>query len=350
MATPPRPKRRHHVNPRFYLRAFQVQGEDGFIWRYDSASGEPLKLSIENTAVQTDYYSHINEEGLRDTEFVENFIADIEGYAAPVFMKAISNEELDDDERVIFAYFVALSWARAPATRRQTAELLAMMVESTGHAIAMDAQYFRASVRAMEDDKGTAEEDRIPDAEIERMREFIQGHEYRVDIAQEATLLSMDKLQGVAALIHEMTWTWMTAPERFEFITSDSPVARDLPSGYRNPWMGPGFLNPEIQVSLPLSPRLCWLGTWKEEMAGSIVLPKEFAKALNRLRAIHAEQYLYASSYDSGLSKLAKKYHGYGWKLTASGGGFGGKLIKTKQFKMQSKGIAQPKKGSPKQS
>jgi hypothetical protein len=107
--------------------------------------------------------------------------------------------------------------------------------------------------------------------------------------------------------------------------------------------MGPGFLNPEIQLSLPLSPRLCWLGTWNKEMAGSVMFPKEYAKALNRLRAIHAEQYLYASTHDLGLSKLAEKYREYGWKLAASGGGFGGKLIKTKQFKMQTKGIVHPK-------
>ena len=187
----------------------------------------------------------------------------------------------------------------------------------------------------------------MSDAEIERMREFIQGDEYRVDIAQEATLLSMEKLQGIAALIHDMKWTWLTAPEGFNFITSDSPVARDLPPEHHYAMMGPGFVNPEIQVSLPLSPRLCWLGTWNEEMAGSIVLPKEIAKTLNRLRAIHSEKYLYSSTYDPGLSKLAVKYREFGWKLAASGGGFKGKHIKTKQFKMQSRGILRRKYGPP---
>ncbi len=100
-----KPKRRHHVNPRFHLRAFQIEDEKGYIWRYDSTSGEALKLSIKDAAVRRDYYSYVDPEGLRDTELVENLISDIEGVAAPVFKKALAGDELSEEERMSFAFF-----------------------------------------------------------------------------------------------------------------------------------------------------------------------------------------------------------------------------------------------------
>lgn len=86
----PKPKRRHHVNPRFYLRAFEITNEEGYLWRYDSATGDALKLSIDDASVQRDYFSHVNEDGLRDTEMIENFVADVENICSPVFRKALN--------------------------------------------------------------------------------------------------------------------------------------------------------------------------------------------------------------------------------------------------------------------
>lgn len=117
-------KRQHHVNPKFYLRAFEVEGKEGYVWRYDSVSGEAIMLSTCKAARQRDYNSHVNADGLLDTEFVENFIGDVEGIVAPVLKKSLAGDELNDEERTTFAYFVALSWLRAPAARRQAAEMI----------------------------------------------------------------------------------------------------------------------------------------------------------------------------------------------------------------------------------
>ena len=106
--------------------------------------------------------------------------------------------------------------------------------------------------------------------------------------------------------------------------------------------MGPGLVNKFVVVSLPLSPRLCWIGTWNEAMPDAVVAPNNQVKSLNRLCAIHAEQYLYASTRQSSLSKLAVAYHGSGLKLKASGPGFKDEPLDVGQFKSESRGIAAP--------
>ena len=155
--TQQKPKRRHHINPRFYLRAFQAPDAEGYIWRYDTESGEILKLSIDSASVKRDYYSHVNEDGLRDTEFIENFISNIESEVAPVFKKIIAasdlTDNLTDEERLNFSYFVSLSWLRSPANRRQTAEFLGALVKSTSYAVGSDPKRYLQSYRRMEAEK-----------------------------------------------------------------------------------------------------------------------------------------------------------------------------------------------------
>lgn len=341
----PKAKRQHHVNPQFYLREFQCEEGEDLIWAYDSESGDAKKVPIKVAAVQKDYYSFVNPEGLRDTECVENFMANVEGHAATVFRKYSAASELSDDDRRIFALSVALFFARAPATRRQTAEFLAMMAKTISHASAMDAARFRESYRQMEDHKGVPDEDRVSDEEIEEIRIFMLGDGYTLEVAQEVTLLPLAHLLDMAEIIRGMTWTRIHAPEGSEFITSDSPVVREIPPQHHHPLMGPGLKNPFIRVSLPLSPNLMWLGTWDEDLPESAVARKEFVKLLNKLRAVHAERFLYSRIYRSGVGKLGAKYRDSGWKVAASG--FKTELIETRTFKSKSKGIAPPGRSPP---
>ena len=118
-----------------------------------------------------------------------------------------------------------------------------------------------------------------------------------------------------------MKWTWAESPKEIDFITSDSPTVQDLEAKFENPMIGPGLRNKHIIVSLPLSPKLCWIGTCNKDMPNHLTIPKLYVKTLNRFRAFYSEQYLYASNYQSALSRLAKKYHGAGLKLSMSGSG-----------------------------
>jgi hypothetical protein len=337
-----KPKRRHHVNPRFYLRAFQIEDEEGYIWRYDSTSGEVLKLSIGDAAVQRDYYSHVNSDGLRDTEFVENFISDVEGVVAPVFQKTLTGEELNEQERMTFAFFVALSFLRAPANRRQTAELMGMFAKTIAFKNASDPRRFQTSYRQYEKHEKIEPEDQLSDCEIEELRVSTLSDEYELNVAEQVTLLPLVHIKEMAEIVFQMKWTWANAQEGIDFITGDSPVVREIDPKHQHPMEGPGFGNKSVVVSLPLSPSLCWIGTWNEAMPDKGIATKTRVKSLNRSCAIHAERYLYASTRQSGFSKLAAKYHGPGVKLVPSGFGFKGEPMDVGQFKSESKGIAAP--------
>jgi len=95
------------------------------------------------------------------------------------------------------------------------------------------------------------------------------------------------------------------------------------------------------------------MGTWNEDMPDAAMLPKNDVKSLNRSCAIHAEQYLYASTHQEGLSKLAVTHHGPGAQFAFTGFGFKGEPMSVGQFKSKSEGIAPPqaarKKAKPKE-
>ena len=340
-----KPKRRHHVNAQFYLREFQCSEDEDCVWVYDKDSGgEAKKVPIIEAAVQKDYYSFVNSDGLPDTELIENFLADVEGHAATVFRKYVETTKLSDEERMNFAISVALFFARSPAARRQIAEVIAMRSKMISHISSTDPERFRKSYRQMEGHNSVPEEDRLSDEEIEKVRQFMLGGEYEFAVADHMTLLPLARLTEIGGAIFHMTWTRVCAPKGEEFITSDSPVVRDVSRKNRDPLTGPGFANPDIQVSLPLSPRIAWFASWNEDMPEELQITREHVKAFNLLRAFHSERHLYSSTYRPDVSKLAARCQGSGYKLAASGFGFKGReTIEAKQFKVKSAGIAPSK-------
>ncbi len=195
----------------------------------------------------------------------------------------------------------------------------------------------------MEKEQGVEDDRVLSDEEIKETRVFMLGEGYKINIADQTTLLSLLHLKVYSDTVFQMKWTWAESLKEIDFITSDSPTVQDLEPKFENPMIGPGPRNKHIIVSLPLSPNLCWIGTWNKDMPNHLTIPKLYVKTLNRFRAFYSEQYLYASNYQSALSRLAKKYHGAGLKLSMSGSGSESGSVDIGQFKSKSAGFVPPK-------
>lgn len=291
--------------------------------------------SVRNTAVEKYSYSLVTEQGERDPDTLEDMIGKIETLAAPAYRKYLNQEPLSQDDRDAFAIFVSMMHLRARVMRRLAAEILAAQLRTIGYAYAADDAAWEQSMAEFEKKHGA-----VDDGFSERMRKLMldpAGIKY--SIAQEVTApLALHQLKEIGQVINRMTWTRLSS-DTVDFITSDSPVGLFLPSKFRGPHVGEGLAVPGIEVTLPLSPRLCWLGTWEKDAVEEMALSRANTKEMNRLRALHAERFLYSREHDSGIQKLAVKFWGMGTHLAPSGPGFDGKPMDVGQFNIQTTGF-----------
>ena len=121
-------KKRAHYIPRFYLTGFVDPRNKPYLWLCEKGNLDIRKSTAANIAVRKKYYSFLMPEGEQDLEIFEDVLAKIEGRAAPVFRVIGQRQSLSDQERVIFAIFLAFIMVRVPNYRenveRATADFM----------------------------------------------------------------------------------------------------------------------------------------------------------------------------------------------------------------------------------
>jgi hypothetical protein len=111
-------KKRHHYIPCFYLNGFIDPANEPFIWVYQKGESQIIKATAANIALEKHYYSFTTPTGAKDSETFENALSEIEGKAAPLIEKIKKHQTLDNDDRAIFAAFLALMMTRVPNYRK----------------------------------------------------------------------------------------------------------------------------------------------------------------------------------------------------------------------------------------
>ena len=262
-------KKRHHTQPKFYLRRFAVpstrKGEPEGFWVYRRGQGAPQWLPAATVCIHTHFYSYVDDSGNRNA-VVEDLLGEVESAVAPVVERLVSGGfgALDNRERNQLALFVALAYARTPKTRRTVVEAVERSEVSKLKELAEDEARLAASVAQFNAARaGTLTAD---DA-----RGFI-----RDIVSGEAGLRLGDKGQiayplmsvvPLCALFMRMNWRLLRAPPGGAFVTSDDPVVLAGPAGDEDP-----FKSGRLEVTLPLDPQHCLLLTWAGP-AADIVAP-----------------------------------------------------------------------------
>jgi len=154
-----------------------------------------------------------------------------------------------------------------------------------------------------------------------KLYDFIRDKtKYTIEVRREATLKALTVSDRLQHLFFEMGWTVLESKEQ-HMITCDSPLTRAAPSETIHPVRGDaGFLNKNVQVTLPLSPTRCILLRWRNDVSGRPVsISKASARLLNGQRAYYAERFLYAFERDNGIMRLAQKHRNHGHRMRPSG-------------------------------
>lgn len=288
--------KRHHYVPEFLLRRFSEDpsNKKSLLWRLPTKSGKPERANPRNEAVIGHFNTFVFEDGRKDAS-AEEVLSQIDGAAAEAIKQLTETGELDDEQRLILAFFIVLAKSRTPLGRswlRFTDELAAKTM--------MEARLSRPDGFAAFWNRATGEE--LSDDEAEKMRVELLGDLTEGNVVIESghsrevamMFMALDKTAPIAA--ERLTWTLLRAPTGSQFILGDTPLALYDPAP-RIPEGGVGFLSSEqVQTTLPLDPGCCLLLTPGEKPWDQTVAKPEFVEDINLRSYAWAQQAIYGSS------------------------------------------------------
>ena len=274
-----------HTVTRSYLAAFCDPGlSRPSVWVVDLRQNKIRRAAPRNVATEIDYYSRTLPDGTLG-DGVEKVLARVETETAAIIKKLRAGDfSLTGDDRGILAIFVAFMLVRVRAFR--------LCVESAG------AEVMTAYLRMSAGQPDYFEEHFIRRHGLAMTPE--RAAEYRQAVSQATVTVDHESslryiLQSALVLesiLSRMGWTFLVA-KGVPFITGDTPVTKSSAKvDLRRPV---GLSDSDIEVTFPISPSVCLLARWANDLRVRQVGDAEVAR-VNRDRVRYAHEQVFASS------------------------------------------------------
>jgi len=296
-------KKRHHYISRFYLEGFIDPNNKPYIWVYEKGNPNIIKATAGNIAVQKHYYAFTTPEGEKDSETFENLFAEIEGKVAPILKKIKDHEILNDQERFLFAIFLAFTMTRVPSYRENIERATGELIKKINMILASHPTGFKSMIKKFERDTGS--KIGMP---IEDFQKFVLDGEYDVKVNSQFSLgMVTPSAKEFAPIFYRMNWAFLEATHDYKFVGSDNPLFFIDPTHDPRSFYGVGLLNKNVEVSFPISKDLMFLGTW-QKLEGYKHCDNRLVKEMNRRTVISALRFVFSSQYSDGLHRLVQKH------------------------------------------
>lgn len=288
----PMTKRQHHCVPRFLLEHFATAGDSADqVYVFDLDEHRRWLAGPHVSARRRDYY-RIDVAG-EDPNAIEDLLGRIETEAAPGVRSLVETGRLptgEDLDRLL--RFMAVLGARVPGARDAIAEPMARLGEDLLAILLATPDRWERFVQEQKE-KGI---DVSGYPSYEQVKEGFEGGGFEIQLNQNIGIGAMLQMAGVIeSLLHARNWSVAVAPADGPFlITSDRPLTiswtRPVPAFY-----GPGFAMRDTEVTIPVSPTVGLLGSFKG--LPSQFTPSEHQVALFNGRTLDsATRFLFSSS------------------------------------------------------
>lgn len=297
--------RRNHYVPEFYLKSFvlPIPGHrKPKIWVYDKEGGPPRQQSPKDTAVMSDIYTIRNVEGVQP-HFLEQAFAECESAVKPILERwKEPGAKPVVKEILVVSEFLAYLYLRVPRTIDAIKQFFVNSSIINMENLARDPERLSKACEWLKSNK----QSNLTMAELQDLAGNVERRfEIKVDdtFALAATLR---RFETVEKHLRELYWCLSTAPPASEFISCDSPLVvvfrEDNKMG-----LGGGFGHPNVEVSFPLSPKVCLTldrrtNLKRKSLGDSAVLE------LNRRAAALAERYIFSAQKSEYVHKLVKAF------------------------------------------
>ncbi|MCP3732995.1 DUF4238 domain-containing protein [Sphingomonas sp. MG17] len=296
-----RTKDQHYV-PRLHLRHFRGEAPKNMVWTYSKSRGTVRPSRVEETGFKRNFYSVQTDDGVYNDD-LDNALSDIENKAAPVYERLLAGEIPQGQDRADFASFVATCYSRSPAMVRGYAESVARMNVLELRLQATKPARFNRLMDEMQRDTGLVVEDR------DALMAFVNDpSRYHIGVSEKLGLQSVALADELAPILFRRYWNIVTAVGD-AFITCDNPVYRWVPPDTVHPIYGDGgFKNGRGEVTLPLSSTKLLLIGGRTSEGDALAVGWREVEQLNRMRAAHAEEVLFADRKDDRIAALAREF------------------------------------------
>lgn len=263
-----KPTKQHYV-PQCYLREFvdpkTPKNQEPYVWFFNRGDRKGRKKAPSNLFTETDLYTLNLKAGGKDY-FIEETLSRLEGKYAEIFRTKIKNHiPISVEEHVYLCAFTSVMLQR---TLRHRDSLNRFFDELIGHTEAMEREH---SIEPKESEK------------LKKYRE--NSHSLGV----------IQTLPDITELLMKMGIAFLCAPNGVKFLTSDDPCNLFNPDLQWQRFYGPGLAQKNVQVTLPLSTKICLCLSWTN-LRGYIQLNKDRAEEINRMIVGHCYQYFVSSS------------------------------------------------------
>ncbi|HEX5412374.1 MAG TPA: DUF4238 domain-containing protein [Terriglobia bacterium] len=263
------PKSQHTI-PQCYLKQFvdlkTPPGQEPYVWIFERNSKKGRKRAPKNILTETDVYTFKGKDGGKDY-VLEETLAQIEGDYTTMYERTIIRKvPLNQKEHVILCGFVAAMLQR---TMKQKENI---------------EDYFDR-LKSMVENLEKAHE--IPpklSAQLEQQKE--NAHK----------MMIVQTLPQIARILGMMNLAFLCADGRSSFITSDAPCAVFNPELQWQRFYGPGLVQRHVEVSLPLSPGICVLFSWVNNLRGYLRIGQDKVHEQNRMVVGHSHEHFIANS------------------------------------------------------
>ncbi|MHA2253668.1 MAG: DUF4238 domain-containing protein, partial [Candidatus Kariarchaeaceae archaeon] len=244
--------KRHHYLSQFYLEGFC---REEYFWVYDREEHTFRKQTPVNTAVQKHYYSIEGKDGKRNSK-IEELFSQLEGKSKCVIDSIVDGKTISNEDKIVLSLFIAFTWTRIPDFERMVNESMKQGIKKIGDILHEDESRIKQTMEKCEKDTGQKIE--IDPAQL---KEFWDRGEYDIVMKRNASLGMMLKLSPeFARYLSLMDWTIAKAPQKYSFITTDSPLVLVPNSDEKAKaafGSSVGLLIPGVQKYFPLHQKFC---------------------------------------------------------------------------------------------
>lgn len=196
-------KRQHYI-PRFYLSGFASVLRKGQLCVYEKGSQNCFFASPENVAHEKYFYAYEDDDGTRDTQVVEKWLANtIENPANPIINKIRLRQSISPEEKLTLSVYMNVMLKRTPAHRQKAKALLPSV------ALNLMEQIKRGEGPELPTDAHR-------DIALKMMERYAEEKPDRFTLP--------DVSEKIVEVIYNLTWKFFTSPGLSGFLTCDNPI------------------------------------------------------------------------------------------------------------------------------
>lgn len=259
-----------HIIPQCYLKQFvdpnTPKGYEPYVWIFERGRKKGEKRAPKNILAETDFYTLKTKLGGKDYR-IEKSLSQLESEYAIVFDKKIKNKiPLDDYERLILCAFVATMLQRTLKQKENMEIFFDQLIEMT---------------EKMEKANGAP-----PKKSLELKQAKQNVHKINV----------LKMIPHITDILLKMNVAFLCNNKRGSFITSDAPCFLFNPRLQWQRFYGPGFMQRDVEVRMPLSPEVSVSFSWINNLRGYLEIDTDLTHDCNRMVFGYSYQYFIANS------------------------------------------------------